>query len=413
MSNQPEISERPERIWNKFFVSNFAVNVFVCTGLFMINSIIAKYIFSIYDNVTFTGLINAAFSILAIIGRIVAGDISDRRGRIKVMLFGAGIFAVSVFCFGVFPYAAILIIFRALQGFGFGATNTANNAVSADVLPENRMSEGIGYMGLSFSLASAVGAAIAISLIFDDDYSLVFYVTTGMIVISMIITLFLRYEKLPFYQNKMREQKQRSKAVELSEYTGLRRLIEYKALPSAFVQLLNSTSFAAVNFYILIYADSIGLTGAATFYTVMAIGMSVTRLFIGRLAEKFGDVPVGGVSLFMQIVGMLFLIYVSGIFTFCAAGFLVGAGFSSITPILQTAAIKRSPVNRKGAASGTYQISNDIAQGGGALLWGSIIDHMGFRAAFVGCIIFCALSIVMLWVFFGKNRSRESGQSQP
>ena len=407
MSGQYEtLGNNVEKLWTKFFILALSSNLFFCLAMTTINSIIARYTLALYGNAAFSGYLNAAFAVLAIIARLVCGDLSDRRGRVKVMLFGAGIFAVSSFCFGVFPYAAALIIFRSLHGFGYATANTAINAAGADVLPEKRMSEGIGYLGLGFSLATALGAAIALSLVVGDDYSMVFYGATGMIIISMVIALFLRYEKLPFYQNKIKEQKERSAAIDLSEYKGLKRIIEFKALPAALVQLFNSTAFSAVNFFIVIYADSKGLTGSATFFAIMAVGMTFTRFFCGRIADKYGEKWVAGCSLCLQVVGLILLISAANNYVFYAVGFLIGMAFGTVSPVLQGAAVKNSPVNRKGAASGVYQMANDIAQGIGAILWGLVIDNMGFTAAFVGCIICTLVSLALIPVFFGKRRNR-------
>lgn len=393
-----------EKLWSKYFILACLITLFIGLAMTMINSTMAKYIYTLYGKASFSGYLNAAFAVLAVLARLVSGDLSDRRGRMKVILFGAGIFAVSAFCFGVFPYAAALIIFRALQGFGYATATTANNAAGADVLPENRMSEGIGYLGLGYSLATAVGAAIALSLVKGDDYSLVFYATTGMIVIAMALALLLRYEKLPFYQNKMREQKKRSAAIDLSEYKGLKRVVEFKALPATIVQVFSCTAYAAINSFIVIYADSRGFGGTAAFFTTMAVGMVITRFFSGRLSDKFGEAWVAGPALGLQIIGFIMLINASSSFVFYAVGFIIGLAFGTVNPVLQAAAIKYSPVNRRGAASGTYQLANDIANGAGAVLWGLVIDSMGYPATFIGCIIFCVIAFVLLLFFFNKRR---------
>ena len=405
MTNPSEIAGSfREKVWNKHFIFAFAANLFVCFAMFMLNSTLARYILSLFGNATFSGYINAAFAVFAILARLVTGDLCDRRGRRMVLLLGAAVFAVSTFGFGIFQYAAALLIFRALHGFGYATANTASSAAGADVLPENRMSEGISYLGLGYSIATAIGSAIALSLVRGDDYSLVFYVATGMVVISIFFALFLRYERLPFYQKKMQEQKQRSAAIELSEYKGAARIFEFKAVPSALVQFFNSMSFAAVNFFIVIYADSKGITGEATFFTTMAVGMMITRTFCGRLSDKIGESRIGGGALCVQVIALISLINVTNNTVFYIIGFFIGLAFGTVSPVLQAAAIKKSPVNRKGAASSTYQLGNDIAQGAGAVLWGLIIDYLGFSSAFIGCIICTAFSFILLMVFFRKRR---------
>ena len=86
-----------EKLWNKYFILTFLSNMFICLGMVMINSTIAKYILSVFGNAVYTGYLNAAFAVLAIIARMVSGNLADRRGRRKIILLGAGKIAHFVF----------------------------------------------------------------------------------------------------------------------------------------------------------------------------------------------------------------------------------------------------------------------------------------------------------------------------
>lgn len=395
--------KRGEKLWNRHFILAALLTLFIGLGMSMMNSTMAKYVYSLYGNASFSGYLNAAFAAAAVIARLIGGNISDRHGRRRVIMFGAFLFAVSVFFFGIFPYAALLIIFRGLQGFGYAVATTANNASGADVLPEERMSEGIGYLGLGYSLATAIGPSIALALIFGTDYSWVFYVTTAVIMLAVVGSFFIRYEKLPFYQQKIAEQKQRSAAVELSEYKGIARFIERKAVPATIVQFFSCMSWAAINSFVVLFADSRGFTNASSFFIATAVAMCLTRFFAGRLSDKFGVRSVAVPALLLNVVTFTLLIFVSSQLMFLFLGFMAGLVNGTLNPVMQAASIKNSPVNRRGAASGTYQLSNDIANGLGAVLWGLVIDASGFSAAFVGCIICTVLAFVSLAYFFGKK----------
>ena len=94
---------RKEKLWNQGFVLAFAIILLTGFAMNMMNSTMAKYIYSIYGNATFSGVLNAAFAVMAILARLIADDLSDRKGRAAVMIMGCGIFAVAVFGFGLFP----------------------------------------------------------------------------------------------------------------------------------------------------------------------------------------------------------------------------------------------------------------------------------------------------------------------
>ncbi len=373
-----------EKIWNRHFLIACAVCLFIGLAMSMINSTMARYIYSLFDSAAFSGWLNAAFAVMAVLARLVAGDLSDRRGRQRVLILGCAIFAVSIFCFGIFPVAGLLIIFRGLQGFGYAVGSTADYAAGADVVPEERMSEGVGYLGIGYSLSTAVGSAVALSLMTDESYMPVIWGATGVVLAAMVLAFFLRYEKLPFYKEKMERLKQAGHAKDLSEYRGLSRVIETRALPATVVQLFNCTSWAAVNSFIVLYADYRGIENVAMFFTFVAVAMLVTRLFAGRLTDRYGELAVGVPALIVNIIGFVVMIFSTSALGIYIAGFLVGLGNGTTNPVMQAAAVKLSPANRRGAASGTYQISNDVANGAGAVLWGIVIDSMGYDAMFLG-----------------------------
>lgn len=387
-------------LWNRYFILACLICLFVGFAMNMLNSTMAKYVYSLYGNASFSGLLNAAFAVMAIIGRLLAGDLSDKKGKRRITLWGGCIFAVSIICFGMFPFAATLVLFRGLQGFGYSMCTTANYAAGSDVLPPKRLGEGIGYMGLGYSLAMAIGPALALGLIHGTDYTPMFAVTTLMVVLAVIFAIANRYETKEEYRPSAQPVAQEEETPR-----GIASLIERNALPATVIQLFHCLAFAAVNSFIVIYAESRGITGTAWFFTCMAIAMCLTRLFAGRLTDTYGEIAVVLPCLMTTVLGFLLLIWTRSNLVFYVTGFLVGISTGIVNPVLQAAAIRSSPANRRGAANGTYQLSNDLANGLGAVLWGVTIDLWGYTATFVGCILCVAVSICLLIVLFKKQSS--------
>ncbi len=396
-----------EKIWNRHFMLAAVITLFVGLAMSMINSTMARYIYSLFGSATFSGWLNAAFAVMAVVARLVAGDLSDRRGRQKVLIFGCIVFAVSIFCFGIFPIAGLLIIFRGLQGFGYAVATTADNAAGADVLPEEKMSEGVGYLGLGYSLSTAIGPSIVLPLMVGTSYMPVVWASTAVVLAGLVLAIFLRYERLPFYKEKMERQKKAENAKDLSEYKGLSRIVEKRALPATFVQLFNCTSWAAINSFAVLYADYRGIDNIALLFVFIAVAMLVTRMFTGKLTDRYGELAVGIPALIVNILGFVIMIMARSAVGIYIAGFMIGLGNGTSNPIMQAAAVKLSPANRRGAASGTYQMSNDIANGAGAVLWGIVIDALGYDAMFIGCCLTSFLSLVFLVYFFRKKKYQE------
>ena len=382
------------RLWTRPFIFACLVCLFTGFSMNMLNSTMAKYIYSIYGNASFSGLLNASFALFAILGRVLAGNLSDKYGRRLLMVAGCLIFAVAAFCFGLFPWIAMLIVFRGLQGLGYSISTTADYAAGVDVIPPDRMNEGIGYIGIGYCLATAIGPALAMRLIIGDDYRPMFLSATLMVLLACGCAAANNYEK--DMDTDLPSKVWGSDTPKGKPAIRLWHVIEPKALPATLIQFLNCMAFAAINSFIVIYAESLGMSHVSAFFTCMAIAMILTRLFSGRITDRIGPIYVVSISIAMSMVGFISLLCMRSEPMFYFVGFLMGFATGTANPVLQAAAIKASPDTRRGAASGTFQLSNDVANGLGALLW-------GYQAMFVGCLAFSALAVLCLTLVF-RNR---------
>ena len=110
----------------------------------MLNNVMSLYVNHIGGNAAFSGVLMLCFSAAAVIARLISGYISDKKGRLAVMLIGELIFFVSVILCAFLPYLGALPVLRLVQGIGYAAVNTATAAAVADVIPKARFGKGLG-----------------------------------------------------------------------------------------------------------------------------------------------------------------------------------------------------------------------------------------------------------------------------
>ena len=127
--------------------------------------------------------------------RPIAGRLLDRQGRKGIFLIGLIVTVISVFAHNWVPTVFILLILRFIHGFGWGASSTASSTVASDVIPKSRLGEGMGFFGLTGTLGMAMGPAFGLWLLKDYDFSTVFYISAGMVLVSIIIALPIKYVK--------------------------------------------------------------------------------------------------------------------------------------------------------------------------------------------------------------------------
>ncbi len=109
-------------------------------------------------------------------GNILGGELSDKLGRRKILLFGFGLFTVSLLALTVAPgNLALMFLMVAVLGFSFFITQSPMNALIGDV--SHRDTVGVTY-GVNFSIKYGIGSfAPAIAGFLAAQYSMdyVFY----------------------------------------------------------------------------------------------------------------------------------------------------------------------------------------------------------------------------------------------
>ena len=140
------------------------------------------------------------------------------------------------------------------------------------------------------------------------------------------------------------------------------------------------------------YAKQIGITAeTGFFFTFMAIGMAVSRLFSGRLVDKGKITQV--ISVGMYLVCICFFILSACAYlmewndtistnVFFGIALFLGIGFGTMFPAFNTLFVNLAPNSQRGTATSTYLTSWDVGIGAGMLLGGYISQISTFNKAY-------------------------------
>ena len=103
----------------------------------------------------------AVFTITATVMRIPIGLLIDRVGRKPFLLYGIAFFIAGKLGYLWAPSILLMLPFRVLHGLGWSGCTTAVSTINADIVPQARRGELMGYAGMASSLASALEASRA------------------------------------------------------------------------------------------------------------------------------------------------------------------------------------------------------------------------------------------------------------
>ena len=149
--------------------------------------------------VAFAGLLSLAYSAPALIIRPVSGIVSDRFGRVKFIVIGSALCVTACLLYSFTTVLVLLILIRVLNGIGMSMNTTSAGAAVPDIVPKERMAEGVGLFGLYATVAQAVGPFIALAIVGDGElssFNKLFYVSAAVCAVSMVCGCFIRYERV-------------------------------------------------------------------------------------------------------------------------------------------------------------------------------------------------------------------------
>ena len=124
--------------------------------------------------------------------QILSGELSDRMGRKKLLLFGYAGFALSLIGFVLSPSSLpVLVLIVVVLGFTFFSTQSPMNALLGDIAQKDTV--GVTY-GVNFTLKYGIGfftPAIAGYLALNYGYASVFYFFAALSAIAFGITMLI------------------------------------------------------------------------------------------------------------------------------------------------------------------------------------------------------------------------------
>ncbi len=377
------------------FVLLFIFSVAICTAMNMLNVIIPLYVTETLKSTAATaGLMTTVYTVSACASRPINGVLTDRTGRRIMMALGSGLFCIGCLISGLVPTILALTICRILMGVGYSAASTANNTASTDVIPADRMAEGIGYFGMSQSVASAFGPALAsvVTVALGNQNSLL--AVAAVCALALVLTLAIRYEKAPGYQKPQAEEKSSGGFFEKTAIIP--------ALFEGLFLFLTSLPMCFATLYIVSRGYSSAVAGS--FFVVASVVIVAVRLLLSGLMNRLHTLWFLIPGIFALIALCLLLPVVDSFMGFMVCGALHGLSHGIVWMVLGSEAVRNAPADRRGAANATFYFAFDAAIGLGAAFWGAMIDNVGYNVSFI---VVVAVSVLLILASIPAFRRRK------
>jgi DHA1 family tetracycline resistance protein-like MFS transporter len=307
------------------------------------------------------GLLFASYSVMQLIFTPILGRLSDRHGRRPVLFISLLGTALGFLIMGLAWTLPLLFLGRVIDGITGGNISTAQAYIADITTPENR-AKGMGLIGAAFGLGFIFGPAIG-GILSKWGIGVPLFFAAGLAFCNAVLLYFVLPETVD-QEHPARVSAAEGRWSQLAHALKQQRLAFVLTIYFLFVVAFSimTTSFALFTMYRFGFdAEHNGYV----FALVGVVGAIIQGGLIGRLAKRFGEVPltITGALLFAVSLFMIPLIGPgTGLLTFI----LIGAGFavgnSLATPSLTSLASKSVGPAEQGGVLGVTQSAASLAR---------------------------------------------------
>ncbi|MFC9508904.1 MFS transporter [Streptomyces sp. NPDC057002] len=235
-----------------------------------------------------TGLFTTVTLVVSAIGGALAGVLADRIGRVKALMITVITYAVFTVACGFAPNYETLLVFRALQGLGFGGEWAVGAILVAEYASAKNRGRTLGAIQSSWAVGWGL-AVIVYTLVFSvagDDLAWRIMFWTGALPALLVIWLRRSVQDAP-EAAAAREQSAEKGSFKAIFKPGLLRVTLFSVLLSTGVQGGYYTLATWVPTYLKSERE-LSVVGTGGYLTFLISGAFIGYLTGGYLTDKLG-----------------------------------------------------------------------------------------------------------------------------
>lgn len=358
--------DAPEPLWTRQYTLVVLAVFFVFLPYLLFLPVLPVYVLEeLHGTVQAAGAVNAVFLLAMFLFRTQTDYLERRYGKRRVMFLAALVFTGTNLLYFFAGGTETLLLLRFLGGASFAIVNTALMALGSQLSPGPRKAEGLAYLATAVTVGSALGPFAGLTLAHWYGFGSVFLFSALISLLGACLSLFLR---IP----------QKASALPGRLFSA-QALFDRRAVPASAVALLVMFAISAVLSFVSVYAGSLGLSAASSyFFIVMACCAVLSRLVAGNCYDRFGANAVIYPSIASLALGLFVLGTARTTPGMFWAAALIGLAYGNLVPASQALALKHAPPDRAAVATATFFSFYDVGIGAGCYLVGSCLPYVGY-----------------------------------
>lgn len=337
---------------------------------------------------TEVGFLFAIFAATSLVGGFVGGAVTDRFGRRSMLLFGLVTSGLSSVLMGLVSELALFYGVTIFVGLLSNTGGPAQQAMVADLLPEEKHAEGYGIMRVVANLAVAIGPAIG-GFIAAHSYLALFLIDAA----SSLLTALIVYLVLP--ETKPEASAAESEESFLETVRGYGIVMRDRLYVGFLVaSVITIMVYTQMNSTLSVYLRDVHGVPEQGFGWILSMNAAMVVLFQFAVSRRVKRYP----PLLLMLLGSLlyalgFSLYgvVASYPFFLLAMAIITVGEMVIVPVSQALVARFAPSAMRGRYMAFFGFTWTIPVAIGPLAAGVIMDNMApqlvwYAAGFLGLV---------------------------
>jgi MFS family permease len=371
-------SASADQLFTPRFFLLWSYNFTVFLSAFQLLPTAPFYILSLGGSQAAAGLFLGFLTYASALSAPLTGALGDRFGKRNVLLVCSLAIMVFSLLYAIAPSYQLVLALVLVHGVFWSGLLSNSSSYVIDIVPKSRRAEGMGYSGFASILGVAVAPWIGLWLFDHGGWRLLCLEAAALNLLMAILAW-----RLP--PDRRHDGPPRS--------LHPANLVEWPVLLGAVTLFLYSFSYGGITSFVAVYAEHVGVTPRALYFTVMCLTIVVTRPFIGRYADRVGHARLIPPLLGLIVIGVATLMFADRRAIFMLSAVLFGLGFGSAYPIFVAHLMHHVADHRRGATFGALIGAFDTGIGTGSIAIGWLSEHYGFPRAFGFAAVLALLSI--------------------
>lgn len=336
---------------------------------------------------TVIGAVMATFTITATAARPFVGLLIDRFGRKIFLNLGIILFSAATLGYAWAPSILLIIVFRILHGIGWSGCTTAVGTLAADIAPEKRRGELIGYAGMASNLAAAMGPIVGFATLRQLGYRGMFLTAFGTVLSSLLAAMCIQELKV-------------KSVAPPSGQKWIESVTVRESLLSATTSAFLSFGHAGIGAFLPLYALERGIENPGIWFALYAAGLLLSRPLAGRISDRISRRAVVLPGFALNLAGMILVALAPSPVWLLIAAPITGIGYGAAHATLMTETIDRASPQRRALSMAQFQLFFDLGIGIGAVLLGGLLDiiNQNFSLMYLASVTIGLIGMLRYWL---------------